>query len=240
AGLLGRGIGDGKVQLDVRPAGVADWHTIARDIASAAVCGGRIGARGGGIVSLALVPGEDLAVPPALAWALAGRFDIGRVEILGWRDANDRTLMKLGDLGHLVLISLPQGAVIAARVVVHPGNIPEILATLHPVQYRLEPALATCQQARAGACCVGIGVGGTRGGSQGGIILQPGDLTLDVADGLASGMPDWHPALTGQLLAVVRRGLFSRAGRPRPVVGLDVAAGFDRVSASTTDARHRI
>ena len=36
---------DGKVQLDVQPAGVADRHTIARDIASAAVCGGRIGAR---------------------------------------------------------------------------------------------------------------------------------------------------------------------------------------------------
>src|SRR5208337_5683721 len=98
-----RGIGDGKVQLDVRPAGVADGHTIARDVASPAVCGGRIGARGGGIVSLAVVPGEDLAVCPALARALAGRVDVGRVEILRRRNANDRTLMKLGDLGHLVL-----------------------------------------------------------------------------------------------------------------------------------------
>ena len=111
--------------------------------------------------------------------------------------------------------------------------------TLHPVQHRLELALATCR-ARAGACCVGIGpfaalatrrrldvealllvgvgigVGGTRGGSQGGIILQPGDLALDVADGLASGMPDRNPALTGQLFAVVRRGLV-RQGWPTAV-----------------------
>jgi hypothetical protein len=84
---------------------------------------------------------------------------------------------------------------------------------------------------------VGIGVGGTRGGSQGGIILQPGDLALDVADGLASGMPDRNPALTGQLYAVVRRGRFGRAGRPRSVVGLEVADGLDQAFA--TDARHR-
>src|SRR5208283_1306822 len=130
--------------------------TIARDVASPAVCGGRIGARGGGIVSLAVVPGEDLAVRLGLAWALAGRVDVGRVEILGRRNANDRTLTELGNLGHLLLVGLPQGFVVAARAVVHPGNVPEILGTLHPVQHRLELAFATCR-ARAGACCVGIG-----------------------------------------------------------------------------------
>ncbi len=133
------------------------------------------------------------------------------------------------------------------------------------MQHGFELALAACR-AGAGACCVGIGgfaaladqrrlnvealllvgvgigVGGTRGSSQGGILLQPGDLALDVADGLASGMPDRYPALTGQFIVVVRRGLFSRASRPRSVVGLEVAIAFDRASASTTnaDAPHRI
>ena len=79
---------------------------------------------------------------------------------------------------------------------------------------------------------VGIGVGGTRGGSQGGIILQPGDLALDIAEGLASGMPDRNPALTGQLFAVVRRGRFGKAGRPRSVMGLEVADGLDRAFAT--------
>jgi len=56
AGQLGRGVGDGQVQLDVQPAGAADGHTAAGGGVGLAAGRGRIGARGGGIVGLAVVP----------------------------------------------------------------------------------------------------------------------------------------------------------------------------------------
>ncbi len=227
---LGRGVGERQVQLHVRPAGAPHRH---------AVAGASIGAGAG-----RLVAGQDLAfslrlrlklslrltltlrLGPGLNGlsGLAGRVDEGRVQLLGRRNAYHRALVELGDLRHPVLVGLPQGAIVPARVVVHTRDVPEVLAVLHPVEHGFQLARAAGRPLATGAglrgrctlaaawrrfelealLLVGVGVRVGRSGerSLAFAIVQAWNLALHLVHGRTAAVMDWHPALPHQLLAV--------------------------------------